>query len=164
MNLDRTNLKILHVLQQEGRLTNQALADRVALSASACLSRTKWLEKHGYISGYHAHIDKDRIGSTLESFLEVTLQSHLPNDFKQFEAFINQNPEIIASYKMGATFDYLLHVLVKDMKQLAAFSDHILDQSVEIAKLTTMPVISQTKAYVGLPLYQLVSEEQVPRF
>ena len=80
-NLDRTDLKILQALQSEGRLTNQTLAARVALSPSACLARIRQLEAAGVISGYHAHV-LELVRSTLVIYAEISLKRHSPAEFR----------------------------------------------------------------------------------
>src|SRR3990167_10487517 len=82
--LDRLDLKILAILQAQGRVTNQALAEQVGLSASACLARVRRLEAAGLIQGYHARLDIERIRPTVTVFGEVTLKSHRPADHPAF--------------------------------------------------------------------------------
>jgi Lrp/AsnC family leucine-responsive transcriptional regulator len=77
-NLDRTDLKILQALQSEGRITNQTLAARVALSPSACLARIRQLEATGVISGYHAHVALELVRPTLFLYAEISLKRHSP--------------------------------------------------------------------------------------
>ena len=81
MKLDRIDIRVLHELQKNGRITNVELADLVHLSPSPCLMRMKKLEKEGYITGYSAEIDIAKLGQTLTVFTEVTLKSHRQIDF-----------------------------------------------------------------------------------
>src|SRR5258708_28619227 len=93
MKLDRMDIKILQALQNEGRLTNQSLAQRVALSPSACLARVRRLEAAGIISGYHAHVDIELVRSTLIILAEISLKRHNSTEFARFERMINTMPE-----------------------------------------------------------------------
>lgn len=158
MKLDRINLNILACLQENGRITNQELADRVALSPSACLTRTKRLEEEGYVAGYHASLALDKIGPVLSAFMEVTLESHFPEDFKKFGAYIASRGEIVSAFMLGASFDYLLHVVVRDMAQLRALSDEIIGAEIGVVKLNTLPVLEDCKLFAGYPVRQLVPD------
>ena len=83
--LDRIDIKILAVLQRNGRITNVELADEVSLSPSLCLMRVKKLQQAGYITGYSAQIDLARLGPTLTVFTEFTLKNHRQIDFARFQ-------------------------------------------------------------------------------
>ena len=85
LKLDRVDIRILHELQKNGRITNVELAELVYLSPSPCLSRVKKLQKSGYITGYSAQIDIAKLGSTVTVFTEVTLKSHHLHDFDNFQ-------------------------------------------------------------------------------
>ena len=92
--LDRLDLRILAILQADGRITNQALAEKVALSPSACLARVRRLEADGLILGYHARLDIERIRPTVTIYGDVTLKSHRPADLAAFEAVLLDIPEV----------------------------------------------------------------------
>jgi len=158
MKLDRINLNILACLQENGRITNQELADKVALSPSACLTRTRRLEEEGYVTNYRADVALDKIGPVLSAFMEVTLESHFPEDFKKFDAYIASKEEIVSAYMLGATFDYLLRVVVRDMAQLRNLSDQILGAEIGVVKLNTLPVLDECKSFAGYPVRQLVAD------
>ena len=106
--LDRIDLEILAHLQKNGRVTNVDLADAVGLSASPCLMRVRRLEKAGYITGYGAHIQIQKLGDTLTVFTEVTLSDHRATDFARFEASIRRVDEIIECHLVSGGYDYLL--------------------------------------------------------
>src|SRR3546814_3294867 len=91
--LDRIDRRILEILQAEGRLTNQELSSRVALSPSACLARVRQLERIGVIQGYHARLDPFRLDIGLVLFVEVTLEGHRPDEQARFEAAIEALPD-----------------------------------------------------------------------
>src|SRR5690606_9293877 len=93
--LDRIDRRILAVLQADGRITNQALSEQVALSPSACLARVKRLERAGVIDGYMARLDPLKLGPSLIVFAEIWLARHHPADFTAFEAAVAQVPEIV---------------------------------------------------------------------
>jgi len=158
LKLDRINLNILACLQEDGRITNQELADKVALSPSACLTRTRWLEDEGFVTHYRGEVALDRIGPVLSAFMEVTLESHFPGDFDRFNAYVATKQEIITACMLGASFDYLLRVVVRDMAQLRSLSDEILGAEIGVIKLNTLPVLEDCKAFSGYPIRILVPD------
>jgi len=158
MRLDKRNLEILKLLQKNGRITNQELADKVSLSPSACLARVKNLEEQGYIEGFRAKINFEKLGPVLMAFMEVTLTSHFPEDFKKFDAFLQSSSQIVESFVVGAHFDYLLEVVVSDMTELRNLSNQLLESNLGVAKLNTIPVIERNKAFCGYPLNKLAGQ------
>ena len=113
--LDRTDLKILDVLQQDARITNQALAERVALSPSACLARVRTLEARGLIRGYRAHVAVDRIRSATVVLAQVTFKQHALDEFTEFDRRILAMPEVVEASRISGAYDYLLRVIVNDV-------------------------------------------------
>lgn len=116
MNLDNYDLRILEELQQEGRITNQELADRIGLSPSPCLRRVRALEEAGIISGYRALVDAKRLGLNLMALLSISMDRHTPERFEHFEAEIAAMPEVLECLLItGREADYQLKVVVRDM-------------------------------------------------
>ncbi len=144
--VDRIDRKILGLLQVQGRISNQALAAEVGLSASACLARVKRLETQGLILGYHAQLALDRLGPTVTIFAEVTLSQHHPDDFRRFERFVDAAPEVVESSQVSGPFDYLLKVTVQDMSAWRDLSDRILQSNLGIAKISSHVLMKTTKA------------------
>lgn len=106
--LDRIDLRILATLQRSGRITNVELAEAVHLSPSPCLARVKRLEKLGYIAGYSAQIDLQKLGKFLTVFTEVTLSEHRKEDFGKFERRISEIEEVLECHLVSGGYDYLL--------------------------------------------------------
>lgn len=150
--LDRTDLKILEVLQAEGRITIQALSDRVALSPSACVARVRQLEASGIISGYHAHVALELVRSTLVIYAEVTLSRHSPSAFGQFEAAIGALPEIVEAGQVSGPFDYLLKVVVPDVQAWRELAARLQDGAAGVEKVTSHILLKPAKRFAGLPL------------
>jgi Lrp/AsnC family leucine-responsive transcriptional regulator len=129
MNLDAIDKKLLRVLQHDGRLTNADLAQRIGLSASACLRRLQRLEQSGVIAGYAALIDGEAIGRPTTVFIEVTLSGQGSAVLDAFERAVAACPDVLECHLMSGDFDYLLRVAVADMRdyervhrqQVAAF-------------------------------------------
>ncbi len=116
MELDRYDRKILQLLQEDGRISNQDLAERIGLSPSPCLRRVRALEEAGIISGYHARLDPRKLGLTLTALIHIAMDQHTPERFDQFEAAITEIPEIVECLLItGQSADYQLKAMVKDM-------------------------------------------------
>ena len=116
MKLDRYDKKILEVLQAEGRIHNQDLADRIGLSASPCLRRVRALEESGLILGYRAMLDALKLGLTLMALIHISMDVHTPERFDHFEAAVAVLPEVLECLLItGQDADYQLKVAVRDM-------------------------------------------------
>jgi DNA-binding Lrp family transcriptional regulator len=135
--IDAKDRKLLRALQDNGRISNQALADRVGLSPSACLARLRRLEQDGLIRGYHADIAVERLQPQLILFAELILGSHDPRDFAKVEAALHGQPEVLEAHQISGRFDYLIKVLVADVDAWRVFSDTLLEHVPSIAKISS---------------------------
>lgn len=115
-SLDRFDRHILELLQQDGRLTNQELADRIGLSPSPCLRRVRALEERGVIAGYRALVDARKLGLSLMALVHIALDRHTPERFSNFEARVRALPEVLECLLItGEEADYQLKAVVRDM-------------------------------------------------
>lgn len=122
MELDRYDRSLLEVLQQEGRISNQDLAERIGLSASPCLRRVRTLEESGLITGYHALLDAKKLGLSLLALIHISMDRHTPERFANFEARVSALPEVLECLLItGQDADYQLKVVVRDMDAYQAF-------------------------------------------
>ncbi|MCQ8103696.1 Lrp/AsnC family transcriptional regulator [Methylomonas sp. SURF-2] len=116
MELDRYDIQILNILQADGRISNQELADRIGLSPSPCLRRVRALEEGGLIVGYRALLDAKALGLTLMALIHISMDQHTPERFSAFEAAIAGIPEVMECLLItGQAADYQLKVAVKDL-------------------------------------------------
>jgi Lrp/AsnC family leucine-responsive transcriptional regulator len=114
--LDRYDRRILEVLQQEGRISNQELAERIGLSPSPCLRRVRALEDGGLITGYRAILDARRLGLSLLALIHISMDRHTPERFTHFEERVRALPEVLECLLItGQDADYQLKVIVRDM-------------------------------------------------
>lgn len=150
--LDRIDRKILTQLQAEGRLTNQALSDRVALSPSACLARVKRLEEAGIIQGYHARLDPFSLEVGLVLFAEVTLKAHGTDDLARFDAAIEAIPQIVEASHVSGAYDYLLKVVVEDMAEWTRIGERLTGAQVGADRINTHVLMRKPKIFVGYPI------------
>lgn len=139
--LDRIDLKILSELQQNGRITNAALADAVGLSQSPCLQRVKRLESAGYIAGYGARIDISRLADAIYVFTEVTISDHRREDFEIFEAGIAKFPEVVECHLISGGYDYLLKFVNRSVSDYQNTVERLLDARIGIEKYFSYIVI-----------------------
>ncbi|VUD64213.1 Leucine-responsive regulatory protein [Thalassocella blandensis] len=158
MELDKYDYQILNILQREGRISNQELADRISLSPSPCLRRVRQLEEMGLVEGYVALVNARKLGLTLMAMVSVGMDRHTPDRFSQFEQTMQQYPEVLECHLVtGQSADYLLKIIVKDMDAYQQFllqkltriegvsgvqSSFVLKSSID---RTALPLPSQTK-------------------
>lgn len=134
MELDRYDRQILVVLQQDGRISNQDLADRIGLSPSPCLRRVRTLEESGLITGYRALLDAKKLGLSLMALIGISMDQHTPERFANLESSIAEIPEILECLLItGQQSDYQLKVVVRDMD---AYQDLLLNKITRIQGVT----------------------------
>lgn len=119
--MDRKDLQIIRALQEDGRLSNSALAEKVNLSPSPCLRRVRLLEKAGIIRGYTALLNHAACGLPVTAFIQIRLKRHGGEEVREFERRIGGLEEVIDCYLMSGTADYLLRVLVADLESYEKF-------------------------------------------
>uniref|UniRef100_UPI00192D9A01 Lrp/AsnC family transcriptional regulator n=1 Tax=Belnapia mucosa TaxID=2804532 RepID=UPI00192D9A01 len=139
--LDRIDLRILAHLQKNGRATNVDLAEAVGLSPSPCLTRVKRLEKAGYIAGYGAHLNLQKLGDTVTIYTEVTLSDHRSADFQRFEASIRGMSEVVECHLVSGGYDYLLKFMTRSIPHYQERIEHMLALSIGIEKYFSYIVI-----------------------
>ncbi|AJP49096.1 AsnC family transcriptional regulator [Rugosibacter aromaticivorans] len=134
MELDRYDRHILTLLQTQGRLTNQDLADQIGLSPSPCLRRVRALEEAGLITGYHAQVDARKLGLSLMALVHISMDRHTPERFTNFETAISELPEVVECLLItGQDADYQLKAVVRDMD---AYQDLLLNRITRIEGVT----------------------------
>ena len=134
MELDRYDRRILEVLQEEGRISNQELADRIGLSPSPCLRRVKALEESGVLTGYRALVDSRKLGLTLMALIYISMDRHTPDRFANFDAKVKELPEVLECLLVtGQDADYQLKVIVRDMD---AYQELLLNKITRIQGVT----------------------------
>ena len=134
MQLDRYDRQILEVLQQDGRISNQDLADRISLSPSSCLRRLRVLEESGLIRGYRALLDARKLGLSLMALIHISMDRHTPERFTHFEAEVEKIPQVLECLLItGLDADYQLKVVVADMD---AYQELLLNRITRIPGVT----------------------------
>lgn len=141
MRLDSHDRAILRLLQEDARIPNTRLAEKVSLSESACLRRVKALEQSGLIQGYTALIDQQKAGYPVDVFVAITLDRESRAGLEAFESAVRQIPEVMECYLMTGEFDYLLRLVVTD---LADF------ERVHHGQLTGLPSVARVQSSFAL--------------
>jgi len=153
MELDRYDQHILELLQLDGRISNQDLADRIGLSPSPCLRRVRTLEESGIIAGYHAQLDARKLGLTLMALIHISMDRHTPARFSNFEKKISEIPGVLECLLItGQAADYQLKVVVRDMD---AYQELLLNKITRIEGVTGVHssfVLRRVVDKVSLPL------------
>ena len=119
--LDRADLRLLALLQRDGRATNADIAAQVNLSPSACLRRIQRLEATGVIAGYGARLDPKAVGLGLQAFVRVQLEKHGQHGLDRFIEGVDSWDEVVACHALTGDMDYLLHVIVRDLEHFSRF-------------------------------------------
>jgi len=135
--LDEVDIQILNILQQNARITNKDLAAKLGMSTTPIFERIKKLEKKGYIKDYVALLDNELVEKGLTVFLFLSIKEHNRKTVKEMYDALMEIPEILESYHVGGDFDYLLKVVVKDMK---AYENFLLN------KMTVIQNVKQMKS------------------
>jgi Lrp/AsnC family transcriptional regulator, leucine-responsive regulatory protein len=153
INIDRYDRQILAALQQDGRISNQDLADRIGLSPSPCLRRVRTLEEAGLIAGYRALLDAKKLGLSLMALIGISMDQHTPERFANLEQAISDIPEVLECLLItGQQSDYQLKVVVRDMD---AYQDLLLNKITRIQGVTgvhTSFVLRKVVDRTALPL------------
>ena len=149
---DRTDLRLLALLQRDGRASNADLAAQVNLSPSACLRRIQRLEATGVVAGYAARLDPQVLGLGLQAFVRVQLEKHGAAGIERFIANVQDWDEVVACHALTGDMDYLLHVYVRDLEHFSHFLlDRLLNDS-GVADGNSSFVLRTVKGFAGLPL------------
>ncbi len=151
IDLDAIDLSILRALQDDGRLTNAELADRVGLSASPCLRRVKRLERDGFVRGYRAVLDREAVGLSLTVFLEIRLATASAEASEAMEHALGDIPQVVACHMLSGPADFLAELVVPNVK---AF-EHLLS-----TRLRTLPHVGELRANIALK--RIASDKPLP--
>lgn len=150
--LDAIDRKILAVLQEEGRISAQELAERVGLTASPCLRRIRILEESGVIRRYVAVVDQDTVGLPVSVFVSVKLERQREEELDRFAAAIARWPEVLECYLMTGPRDYLLRVVVPDLSAYERFLKEKLTRLDGVQSIESSFALGQVKYTSVLPI------------
>ena len=152
-NLDRIDRRLLCELQDEGRITNVELAQRVGLTAPPCLRRVRALEDDGVIRGYHADLDASKLGYAITVFALVSLRSQAEDALRQFEEHMRGLPEVRECHMLNGEIDFILKIVSRDLQSFQEFRTSKLTPAPNVASVKTSLTIRTAKHLPGVPLY-----------
>ena len=151
-NLDRIDRRLLCELQNEGRITNVELAQRVGLTAPPCLRRVRALEDEGVIRGYHADLDASKLGYSITVFALVSLRSQAEDALRQFEEHMRGLPEVRECHMLNGEIDFILKIVSRDLQSFQEFLTSKLTPAPNVASVKTSLTIRTAKQLPGVPL------------
>ena len=150
--LSAIDAQILAALQQDGRTTNQTLADGIGMSASPCWRRVRQLEEHKVIQGYRAVLDRRKIGLGVLVFVRVTIDRHSEVEARKFEQEVMALEDVVACYSIGGDADFLLQVVSRDLDTFADFAMSVIRRLTGIKEMQSMFVLKEIKPFVAWPV------------
>ncbi len=153
--LDRYDIAILHALQADARLSNADLAARIGLSAAPTWRRVKWLEEQGYITGYHAEIDRRKIGLGVLAFVRVDAERNNADATQALEGAIRKLPEVVSCHYISGAGTFELQVLATDLDAFSRWAMQTLFKLPNVKDLHTSFSLGEVKSGAALPLSHL---------
>jgi DNA-binding Lrp family transcriptional regulator len=152
-DMDRIDRQIVAILQDDGRITNQALSERVSLSPRACLERVRRLERAGVVSGYMALVDPRKLGSLLTIVVEVSLRDQSQATHARFEQRMRACPEVIECFLVSGECDYVLRLACRSLDHYRELTNAWTDDpALGVERLASKPELQTVKAFRGYPL------------
>ena len=152
MVFDRIDRQIMGLLQDDGRMTNVDLAERVGLTAPPCLRRVRALEEAGAIRGYHAELDPGTLGYPITVFALVSLRSQAERDLAEFEKYVAGIPEIRECHMLNGEIDFILKLVATDLKAFQEILTTHLTPAPNVASVKTSLTIRTSKQMPGIPV------------
>ncbi|KRC82198.1 DNA-binding Lrp family transcriptional regulator [Sphingomonas naasensis] len=155
MRFDDIDVRILGLLQDNGRMTNVELAERVGLTAPPCLRRVRALEQQGAISGYHAALDPAALGYNLTVFAMVSLKSQAESDLRAFEQLVADIPEVRECHMLNGEIDFILKIVAPDLQSFQQILTTKLTTAPNVEHVKTSLTIRTSKALPGVPVPEM---------
>ena len=152
MTLDSTDRRLLQLLQTDAQATAQALGDRLNLSASQTGRRRQRLEEEGIVTGYRAALDPERVGLTVEAFIQITMATHTQKNAADFVRLTHRRSEIVTAWTLTGDADYLLRVFVRDLSALNALVQDVLLPHPAVNRVQSQIVMDRIKLDAPLPV------------
>ncbi|MEM9879346.1 MAG: Lrp/AsnC ligand binding domain-containing protein [Pseudomonadota bacterium] len=150
--IDHYDLRILQELQKDGRISVVELAQRIHLSKSPCLKRLRRLERGGFIRGYRAELDPDKVTQSYLVYVQVKLETTKSEQLEAFNAAVKSVPQILACHMLSGGFDYLLKVRTRDTAAYRKLLGDVIATLPGISQTSTYPVLEEIKDTTVLPI------------
>ena len=150
------DLKILDAVQQDGSLTTQEIADRINISQSPCWRRINKLEEQGLIKYKVTILDREKLGMDVVVFATINLSTQGRDNLEEFEQEVKTLPEVLECYTMAGTWDYMLKVIVKDIRHYKIFVREKLTKLAHVGEIHSHIAVTEIKNSTVLPLHSQV--------
>lgn len=151
-SLDQTDLQLMRHLQEDGRLSNAKLAQRVALSETPCWHRLRKLESEGYIQGYQAMLDRRKLGLGELAFISLNFSPHTAEAFAALEKLVEANDQVLTCHRVTGEADFVMMVVAEDLDSVRDFIDKVLRTLPNVATVRTSLSLREVKFSSKLPL------------
>ncbi|MDU4094700.1 MAG: Lrp/AsnC family transcriptional regulator [Pantoea sp.] len=152
MALSTTEMKILRLLQDDARVTNQELAEKTGMSASPCWRKVRKLEEDEVIQGYRAVLNRKKIGLGVMVFIRIVIDCHSEAEAKKFEEEVTALEDVVACYSIGGDADFLLQVVASDLESYADFAMSVVRRLPRIKEMQSMFVLKEIKPLGTFPI------------
>ena len=152
MKITKQDQQLLATMQQDCRMSNQALAEKVGMSASACWRRVRALEEAGIIKSYHAYVEPNMLGFAITVFAMVSLKSQAEDDLRLFEDHIKKLPEVRECHMLNGEIDFILKIVSRDLQTFQEFLTSKLTPAPNVASVKTSLTIRTAKHQPGVPI------------
>ena len=150
--MDVIDQKLLALLQDNGRMTNVELAQKVGLTAPPCLRRIRALEQAGIIRAYHADIDASKMGYSITVFAMVSLKSQAESDLRAFETYLQSIPEVRECHMLNGEIDFILKIVARDLQSFQELLTSRLTSAPNVNSVKTSLTIRTAKDLPGVPI------------
>jgi Lrp/AsnC family transcriptional regulator, leucine-responsive regulatory protein len=156
MKLDKVDIRILEILQRDGRTPVVDVAEEIGLSATPCARRIKQLENAGLIQGYAAIVDPKKVGHSIQAIVQVKLEQHTDEIIERFTRAVTERPEVLACFSMTGEMDFVLHIVVRDIEALSEFTLKRLLRIRGVRDVRSSIVLETLKRTNAVPLAELM--------
>lgn len=154
--LDKIDLRILRVLQDNARITNQDLANKIHLSPSSCLMRVRKLEEADILQSYYSEVNVKKICRIVRCIVTVSMKNQTKKDFAQFLTYVNALPEVMECFTVSGEFDFFLKIAAPNMERYLEITDSLIDCTDAEIHLNTHVVMEENKVSRSYPLDKLL--------
>lgn len=160
LELDRLDLRILQTLQQNGRMTNKELAEKVNLSTSACHQRLQRLIDDGWIKDFLSVIDIDRLCAPVQCIATITLKDHAPDAFRILEKSVESMPEVLEAYTVSGGCDLIARFACSQMSRYMMLTNSLIQECPQISNISTHVILKQSKLFSGYPIQEILASRK----
>lgn len=154
--LDRIDLRVLDVLQSEGRITNKELAEKVNLSPSATHHRLQRLIAEGWLESFSANVNIDKLCSPVQCIATVSMNNHSPDSFNLLEKKVLELDEVLEAYTVSGSCDFIMRIACVSMQRYMALTDIIISSCQEISNISTHVILKNNKKFKRYPIKDLI--------